>query len=532
VGSTRYDDDLSPLFSKSEGAVMSRRQRILFIGVLAGLTAIRIAIAAAVPLADDEAYYWTWGRHLAWGYPDHPPMIAGVIHLATWVMGNTSLGVRIGPIIFALATSVVLYDLGRQMYGTLTGLVATLVLQLIPVFALGAGFAAPDGPLGFFWVLTLWFVWRATRAGHTSDWVGAGISLGLAVMSKLPAIILGLSLCGFLFSTPIARTNVRRVNFLAMPFAFIITALPTTWWIASHWALVSLRLHQSQPWIRFSNPAFNVLAFLIGQTLYYGPVTFILVLVALRQALRRSTRVEPRVALLAWSAIPLFLLTGAASVSGMAKPHWTAPAFLTALIPAAAGWLDVNRWRTQRRLILVGLGVNALVITVAFVGFFSPISPAAVAVRGWDEVASRLTVLIDQTPPAPGVFILTTEYQTASQLAFHLQERYPITTVYQDTAFAARTDLHALAEWNAVFVNNLAGGKAVPVEPFFKRVEPLPPIEVQFQGQIVQRLLVYRGYGFRGFAGWTLPVSHRWGSGAVRYRSESPDSYRSAEINR
>ena len=28
------------------------------------------------PLAD-EALYWEWGRHLAWGYLDQPPAIAG-----------------------------------------------------------------------------------------------------------------------------------------------------------------------------------------------------------------------------------------------------------------------------------------------------------------------------------------------------------------------------------------------------------------------------------------------------------------------
>ena len=32
------------------------------------------------PLAD-EALYWDWGRHLAWGYLDQPPAIAAWAHL-------------------------------------------------------------------------------------------------------------------------------------------------------------------------------------------------------------------------------------------------------------------------------------------------------------------------------------------------------------------------------------------------------------------------------------------------------------------
>ena len=27
-------------------------------------------------LLEDEAYYWVWSRELAWGYFDHPPMVA------------------------------------------------------------------------------------------------------------------------------------------------------------------------------------------------------------------------------------------------------------------------------------------------------------------------------------------------------------------------------------------------------------------------------------------------------------------------
>lgn len=477
---------------------MSGRQRVFFIGVLAGLTAVRIAMAAALPLADDEAYYWTWSRHLAWGYPDHPPLIAGVIHLTTALVGDTPLGVRLGAILFALGTSVILFDLGRQMYGPRIGIVAVLVLQLIPIFALGAGFAAPDGPLGFFWVLTVWFVWRAVRDGRARDWIGAGVALGLAVMSKLPALILGLSMGGFLFSTPVGRKSWGRPGPYVMALAFMITAFPAAWWIATHWELVILRAHQSQPWLKFNNPGLNVVAFFAGQSLYYGPITFLLLLAALRETLYRDRATTPGGALLGWSAIPLLLITSVGSLSGLPKPHWLAPAYIIAVVPAVAAWMYADRWRARRHFILLALGMNTLLITAGFVALFWSSSPAAVAVRGWREVATKLTTLIEQTPSSPGVFILTTEYQTASQLAFHLKERYPITTVYQDTAFAARTNSRMLAGWNAVFVHNLAGGATISIQPLFKRVEPLPPIEVRINGQVIQHLLVSRGYEFRG----------------------------------
>ncbi|HEY0422416.1 MAG TPA: hypothetical protein VGC82_03740, partial [Rhodopila sp.] len=43
---------------------------------IAVVTLIRLVMAAIVPLAPDEAYYWIWSRALAPGYLDHPPMVA------------------------------------------------------------------------------------------------------------------------------------------------------------------------------------------------------------------------------------------------------------------------------------------------------------------------------------------------------------------------------------------------------------------------------------------------------------------------
>ncbi len=42
----------------------------------------------------DEAYYWTWSQHPAWGYFDHPPVIAIMIRCGYWLIKN-ELGVRL-----------------------------------------------------------------------------------------------------------------------------------------------------------------------------------------------------------------------------------------------------------------------------------------------------------------------------------------------------------------------------------------------------------------------------------------------------
>src|SRR5215471_5426470 len=66
------------------------------------LTALRLLTAAWTPLTFDEAYYWLWSKHLAFGYYDHPPMVALVIRAGTLIGGDTELGVRLFSILLAL----------------------------------------------------------------------------------------------------------------------------------------------------------------------------------------------------------------------------------------------------------------------------------------------------------------------------------------------------------------------------------------------------------------------------------------------
>ncbi len=49
---------------------------------------------SGISLFFDEAQYWDWSKHLAWGYFSKPPLIAGLIWLSTAVFGSSELGVK------------------------------------------------------------------------------------------------------------------------------------------------------------------------------------------------------------------------------------------------------------------------------------------------------------------------------------------------------------------------------------------------------------------------------------------------------
>src|SRR5664280_317445 len=61
---------------------------------LSALGVLNLLQAGFTPLNNDEAYYWMYSKFLAWGYFDHPPMIALMINIGYTVF-LTVLGVRL-----------------------------------------------------------------------------------------------------------------------------------------------------------------------------------------------------------------------------------------------------------------------------------------------------------------------------------------------------------------------------------------------------------------------------------------------------
>ena len=76
------------------------------------LIVVRGIVAAVTPLAFDEAYYWQWSKNLAWGYYDHPPLVAFIIRAGTAIFGDTSFGVRFVPLLLSVVATIAVWRAG------------------------------------------------------------------------------------------------------------------------------------------------------------------------------------------------------------------------------------------------------------------------------------------------------------------------------------------------------------------------------------------------------------------------------------
>ena len=74
-------------------------QKPLMFFILAWIV-LNLLQAGLTKLDGDEAYYWMYSRQLAWGYFDHPPMVALSVKLGE-LFAHGSLFTRLGTVLFS-----------------------------------------------------------------------------------------------------------------------------------------------------------------------------------------------------------------------------------------------------------------------------------------------------------------------------------------------------------------------------------------------------------------------------------------------
>ena len=82
---------------------LTANQRVAL--AVVALVAFRLAVAAVLGLAEDEAYYRLWGLNLSWGYYDHPPLVALWIAAGQGIFGDTAFGLRFWTVLTPLLGS-------------------------------------------------------------------------------------------------------------------------------------------------------------------------------------------------------------------------------------------------------------------------------------------------------------------------------------------------------------------------------------------------------------------------------------------
>jgi len=213
------------------------REHRIYLASIAVLITLRFVAGAVLPLSADEAYYWLWSKHLAFGYYDHPPAIAFLIRAGVALFGNTSFGVRFLPLLLSIAASGFVWrSAALLLRDERAGALSCLLFNLTPMIAVETMAATPDAPLI---VCSAGFLWALANVQETQTgrwWFAVGIAGGLALLSKYTAFFLGAGALAWIAFVPSARRWLLSPwPYLGAILAFVIFAPNLVWNAQHHW---------------------------------------------------------------------------------------------------------------------------------------------------------------------------------------------------------------------------------------------------------------------------------------------------------
>ncbi|MCZ8158819.1 MAG: glycosyltransferase family 39 protein [Rhizobiaceae bacterium] len=481
-------------------------------------TLFRFTLASVIDPGVDEAYAIAVATQWQLSWFDHPPMafwwVKAMREVARPFFGENVpvLMLRLPFVIAFTITCLVMFSLTVRRWGPRAGLWTVLAVTLAPFFSVSAGsWLVPDGPLLLFLSLTAWLMERILFSGHAPGrerclWLAAGLTLGLAGLSKYHAAFFAVGAALFIIATPHRRLLVSPAPWLAVVIAGMVASPVFIWNVQHDWVAFVFQSSRGvgsggSDWSGFARSVF-------GQAAYLGPWTLVGALAATIFVLRSSAiRCGPAGYLAALGLPTILLFTAVPLWGGDALPHWQMPGwlFLLPILGHFIATLEARRHsaaRAARSFAFAGGAVLAVGIMIVSLIRFTPPSPTVIARLDlnafleesvtWRGLADKL-IERGLLPPAATVttppehpLVVTFNWVEASRLAEALGARASVRVFGEDPrGFAFLADHAAWIGRDILIISRPdAFDRGVrAIRPLFTRVDLQAPVAVEIGGE-------------------------------------------------
>lgn len=292
---------------------------------------LKLGLVSLVPLTSDENYYWVWAQNLCLSYFDHPPFVAWLFKLGSWLpdsmlkwpavlLGHLSL------LIWGRLLSNIGFD-NEQIYKWF------LLVVLAPLVGLSSMVLTPDLPLLFFYSISIYAFERALTIKKLKYYLLFGLGLGLGFTSKYLILLIIPCLCIYLLVSGQYR-NLSWKNLIGLLLFAILGALPVILWnYQNDWKSFRFQIDHGvgkRDWKPMWTVEYiaSVLMFILPQYWF----TFFKSFFISKQKLLISL------------SIPIILFFLFTSFRSKVEANWSQLAFLP--IISLLAYCDRSRWRT------------------------------------------------------------------------------------------------------------------------------------------------------------------------------------------
>ena len=365
--------------------------------VVGAITLARAAVLFASPLDlyPDEAQYWWWAIHPAFGYFSKPPLIAWLIGATTAICGDGEACIRLSSPLLHGVTALVLFGVGRLVYDARAGMWSALAYITVPAVSFSSGLISTDVPLLFFWTVALYAFIRAMREASNASlgWAAlCGAAIGLGLLSKYAMLYfeLGMALAAII-SLEARRLILSPRGFLIALIALALIA-PNFLWNSAHGFATVVHTAANADWQRAGIHPLGALEFLVGQFGVFGPLMMAAYLYALWRVLRREDK-SPAGLLLVSFSLPVLVIIVIQGAIAEANANWAAVAYVAATPLSMRTLMEVAKGWALR----ASLALNSLIMVALMVFAVSPSSAAAAGfanaykrLQGWHELGAKV----------------------------------------------------------------------------------------------------------------------------------------------
>src|SRR3954468_24674997 len=154
----------------------------------------------------------------------HPLLFQSLLSLEYRMFGVSALGGRLLAVAFGLGTVWLTYAIGARLYARRVGILAALLIAVMPYAVVVNRQVLLDTPLVFFTSLTLYLLIRFVQTERATWLYAAAGALGLATLTKETAILLVGG--AYIFFALTWKTRLRWRQALIALAVLIVTVLP------------------------------------------------------------------------------------------------------------------------------------------------------------------------------------------------------------------------------------------------------------------------------------------------------------------
>lgn len=485
-----------------------QRARTIFLVLWTLITAVKLVVAARLPLFVDEAFYWQEGQHLAAAYSDLPGLTAWLARLGVELGGNHVLALRLPFLAIGAMLPWMVSRIATRWFGAVAGWQAGSLTVLMPLSATLGMLAVPDVPMALAAVLCLDAGARLLR--NVDAAAAVKLSLGLVIGALSHYRFIGVIVVGFiaLLLLPQGRRTLRDPRVWVALAVGVMAWLPLLAWNADNQdAGLKFQVVERHPWAF----QWSGLWFLVIQPMLVTPILCIAMWKVALAGTRSGggARAQWRYFGLvgAVSTLAIFALGFFTDVERISF-HWPLPGYLALLVAVPVvlnGW---PRWLRRTGWWLAGAG-----LALAFSYYLVASSPGLREqlagdkyyprnFAGWAPLADEVRKELVGMPP--GTRILAGNFKVGAELGFQLRDprievlRHPLNDKHGRTA--------QLGLWGLLHDGQRDAPMLLVLSPSDQRyrdlleryhdicaqVGPLPPPRVVSQDHGYQRFLLFK----------------------------------------